>query len=129
MATQYPIVVREDELNAQEDTQRFMLIASSISRKLERAERMMDDLQNPLKAAALFAHYCAALEQMPVTQSEFKSFCINPQTQRPYFSSANTRVFPDYFGPMIESLGSRLDNIYVKGILPIFHQAQWEEAA
>jgi hypothetical protein len=122
--TQYPLIRREEEHSIRKDVVRFMIVAGSISQKLERAERMLSDLGHPLKAAALFAHYCSALKQMPITQSEFDVYCINPRTGKPFDMFAGRPVFPDGFGPAIESLGTRLGNVYADGILPVLRQAR-----
>ncbi len=124
MTTTYPITLRNEELSAQKDMRRFMQAVGSISIKLNGAEKMLNNLGNPLKGAALFARYCATLLEMPLTQSDFSRYCINPETGKPFAMFADNPIFPDHFSHMIETLGRRLDDAYINGILSIFRQAQ-----
>jgi hypothetical protein len=121
---QYPLALRDEELKAQSDMFRFLTVSGYISRKLGGAERMLPDLEHPLKGAALVAYYCAALSEMPVTQSDFQKYCIDSRTGSPFSRFSTSPVFPDTFRPMIEAIETRLGDVYEKGILPLFHQAQ-----
>jgi len=83
------------------DMAKFLVVTNFIHEHLDRAEQVID---NPGKTNVLMREYHTAFEAVPLTQSDFRKYDINPKTERP--------VFPDYYKPLIEIVRERFYKPY-----------------